>query len=89
MTDIPKDVVAAAIRALMVPEHEMTGSVALAIMAERERIATHLFDRDAFMTAVSGDGDPFVKVQFKTLAEMQSFYRALVELSAHAIRSQS
>jgi Arc/MetJ family transcription regulator len=34
---IPDDVFAAAMRALMVPEHEMVDSVARAILAERER----------------------------------------------------
>jgi len=58
-----------------------------AILAERERVATHLFDREAFMMAVSGDGDPYVKVQFKTLKEMQSFHRELCKLAA--IMSQS
>jgi len=61
--------------------------VSNAILAERERCATNLFDREAFMTAVSGDGDPYVKVQFKTLKEMQSFHRELCKLAA--IRSQS
>lgn len=54
---------------------------------ERERIATDLFDRDAFMTACAGDGDPYVKVQFKTLKEMQRFHRELCKLAA--IMSQS
>lgn len=39
MSEIPKDVMAAAMRALMVPEHEMVESVSRALMAERERCA--------------------------------------------------
>ena len=54
---------------------------------ERERCAANLFDRDAFMTACSGDGDPHVKVQFKTLKEMHSFHSALCDLAA-AIRKE-
>jgi hypothetical protein len=54
---------------------------------ERERIATDLFDRDAFMTACAGDGDPYVKIQFKTLKEMHSFHRTLCDLAA-AIRKE-
>lgn len=49
---------------------------------ERGRIATDLFDRDAFMTACAGDGDPYVKIQFKTLKEMHSFHRTLCDLAA-------
>lgn len=56
-----------------------------AIMAERERCATRLFVGDAYMEAVSGDGDPYVKVQFRTMEEVVDFYRALVDLAA-AIR---
>jgi hypothetical protein len=36
---IPEDVMANAMRALMVPEHEMVDSVARAILAERNRCA--------------------------------------------------
>lgn len=36
---IPKDVRLVAMAALMVPEHEMVDSVALAILAERKRCA--------------------------------------------------
>lgn len=33
---------------------------------------------NAFVIAVAGDGDPYVKIQFKTLAEMQAFHAKIV-----------
>lgn len=92
MTTIPDDIMEAAEQTLYAVHSDDDPAfgarlIARAILAERERCATDLFDREAFMMAVSGDGDPYVKVQFKTLKEMQSFHRELCKLAA--IRSQS
>ena len=57
--------------------------IANAILAERTRIASSLFNRPAFMLAVAGDGKPYVKIEFGTLEEMQDLHGALVELSKH------
>lgn len=50
MSETPQDIMAAAMRALMVPEHEMVESVARAILAERNR---HNTDKPA--TTVYGN----------------------------------
>jgi hypothetical protein len=50
-------------------------------LAERERISAELFNRDCFLTSVTGDGDPYLKFQFKTEAERNDFHRAISELS--------
>lgn len=54
-----------------------------ALAAGRERIASELFNRPAFMTAVAGDGKPYVKIEFGTMKEMHEFHGALVDLSKH------
>ncbi len=48
MSDIRQDVIAAAMRALMVPEREMVDSVARAILIERERCAQIAEERRAY-----------------------------------------
>lgn len=66
--------------------------IAIAILAaeqrgaerERERVAAVLLGRGGFMTAVDGDGAPYVRFRFATLGEMQDFHRALFELSGWA-----
>lgn len=51
MSAAPRDVMAAAMRALMVPEDEMVESVSRAILAERERCAVRAETVDLY------DGD--------------------------------
>lgn len=99
MTEIPESVMEEALKCLAefrtYNDTRWSGIVARFILAaekrgeerERGRIATDLFDRDAFMTACAGDGDPYVKIQFKTLKEMHSFHRTLCDLAA-AIRKE-
>lgn len=41
----------------------------------------------AFITSIVGDGDPYVKIQFAELAEMQDFYRKLA-LKAMAVKQE-
>lgn len=92
MSEVPEDVMDAARNACnlcgVTPTSDMRVHAehvaAVAIEAERNRIAAAIFDRPAFMTAVSGDGKPYVKIEFDTTSEMQNFYGLLVDLSKAA-----
>lgn len=88
MTEIPEDIMKAAnncacVSAANYDRHvkDIARAIQAERNAERERIASHLFNRNGFMTATSSDGDHFVKIAFLNAQEMQDFHRALVELS--------
>ncbi|SDL08153.1 hypothetical protein SAMN05428953_12674 [Mesorhizobium muleiense] len=62
-------------------QQKLVEGIALAILAERKRISAQLFNRDCFLTSVVGDGDPYLKFQFKTNMEMRDFQTAMEQLS--------
>ena len=68
MTEIPKEVMAAAMRALMVPEHEMVDSVSQAILAERERCAAQLRVADDHAEKIEALLDPHISWEGETPA---------------------
>ncbi|MBX5206716.1 hypothetical protein [Rhizobium sp. NZLR11] len=89
MGEIPDDIMKAACVCVselpIIPdgwdEFEVAKLIAKAILAERQRIASDLFNRPGFMTNNSVDGKHWIEISFKTGEETFGLYNALVRLS--------